>query len=626
MPDYVPADLVMQTSPTTGLVAFALAGTVQGFQTFAAAHAIGTVIPCRVKGIGGEWETGRYTLMDTPLRLERTAVVSSSNGNQPVNFSAGTKEIYETVLAADLVKMIRTDASAAGSVAGADSVVVIVNGVAKRVTVDALLTGVGAGGGAAPSDVAFSQAIPLTNTAGAYMASHTVAGPLTFTAAAGAVRGALAYLRLTADGVNLPNFAAFKEWGGSSGYDNRNGIVNQVQFFFDGADLFYTASQAVGATPVVPADTTAPTLTSPTSAPTGQTTGSGSVTTNEANGTLYYLATTNATETAATVKASGATLAITSAGSKAVTVAGLAASTTYCIHFVHRDAAGNDSARVSSASFTTSAAGDSTGPVLSAPTGTQTGSTTANGSVSTDEANGTLYRLASVNAVETAATIKAAALTTPVTATGAQAVSFTGLTASTTYYAHYVHPDATGNDSNVASSAAFTTAAAAESFVRIVSQIGLTESGTGPYAYVGTDAGTLATQQGVADKARQVGIDGHFTIKAEQLTGNNIIVGLQASATYTGYANIPIYLWQSGGKWAGAGGGTAGAVIAPINTDRVRFRWVGTTMYAEIARDADPANFTVVHTWGPVGAANKYFGFNMVSDAKFTIVDSSGLA
>jgi hypothetical protein len=111
-------------------------------------------------------------------------------------------------------------------------------------------------------------------------------------------------------------------------------------------------------------DTTAPTLSSPTSASTGSTTGSCSVTTIEATGTLYYLASVNATETATTVKASGATQAVTATGSQAVTVSGLTASTTYYLHYVHRDAAGNDSTVANSAAFVTAASSDSTAPTM----------------------------------------------------------------------------------------------------------------------------------------------------------------------------------------------------------------------------------------------------------------------
>lgn len=108
-----------------------------------------------------------------------------------------------------------------------------------------------------------------------------------------------------------------------------------------------------------------------------------------------------------------------------------------------------------------SAGGDVTAPVLTSPACAATGSTTASGSVSTDEGNGTLYRYASANAVESGATVKAAALTQVVSGTGSQAVSFTGLAPSTSYYAHYLHRDAAGNDSAVASSVQFTTDAAA---------------------------------------------------------------------------------------------------------------------------------------------------------------------
>lgn len=104
-------------------------------------------------------------------------------------------------------------------------------------------------------------------------------------------------------------------------------------------------------------------------------------------------------------------------------------------------------------------AGDTTPPTLTSPTGTQTGSTTGSGTVTTDEANGTLYSLATTNATETAATVKASGATQSISSTGSKSVSFTGLTPSTTYYAHYVHRDAAGNDSTVADSASFTTTA-----------------------------------------------------------------------------------------------------------------------------------------------------------------------
>jgi hypothetical protein len=101
---------------------------------------------------------------------------------------------------------------------------------------------------------------------------------------------------------------------------------------------------------------------------------------------------------------------------------------------------------------------DEDAPLLTTPTATATGATTASGSVTTNEGNGTLYYLVSTNATELVATVKAGS-SQAVTLDGAQGVSLTGLTAETAYYLHFVHTDASANDSLVASSSQFTTAA-----------------------------------------------------------------------------------------------------------------------------------------------------------------------
>lgn len=111
------------------------------------------------------------------------------------------------------------------------------------------------------------------------------------------------------------------------------------------------------------------------------------------------------------------------------------------------------------------AGGDTTAPALSSPTGTQTGQTTATIGVTTDEANGTLYSFVSTSPTPpSGSTLKAGtgavfANSQSITTTGAKTASATGLTAATTYYAHWLHSDAAGNDSTIATSASFTTAA-----------------------------------------------------------------------------------------------------------------------------------------------------------------------
>jgi hypothetical protein len=154
---------------------------------------------------------------------------------------------------------------------------------------------------------------------------------------------------------------------------------------------------------------------------------------------------------------SGSSWAATGSTGTSFTLSGLTAATPYS-GLVRAIDTSNLRSNALAFSFTTAAAPDTTAPTLSNPTASQTGQTTATGSVTTTEAGGTLYRLASRNATESVAAVKAGQ-SSAVAAAGAQAVSFTGLTAGTTYYGHFLHRDAAGNESAVANTAAFTTGA-----------------------------------------------------------------------------------------------------------------------------------------------------------------------
>lgn len=136
-----------------------------------------------------------------------------------------------------------------------------------------------------------------------------------------------------------------------------------------------------------PVDTIAPTLSGATDAATGQTTATASVTTDEANGTLWWVVTTSPTapggaqiragqnELGAAASASGS-VAITTIGVKTVTPTGLTADTQYYTHFLHRDAANNDSAVISADGFRTTAALALRGVALSASSTTDSTSFT----------------------------------------------------------------------------------------------------------------------------------------------------------------------------------------------------------------------------------------------------------
>lgn len=204
-------------------------------------------------------------------------------------------------------------------------------------------------------------------------------------------------------------------------------------------------------------DTTAPILSLATATATGSSSLAGTVTTNEGNGTLYYLASINSSETALTVKSSTLTQTVSASGLLTVAISGLEPSTSYYIHYLHRDVANNDSAVLSSSSVTTDGVADTTAPILSSASATQIGSYSASGSVTTDENNGTLYFLASTNVSEVSSVVKASPNSQMISAIGPQSVSVTGLSPSTTYYMHYLHRDVAGNDSAVLSTTGFDT-------------------------------------------------------------------------------------------------------------------------------------------------------------------------
>lgn len=280
----------------------------------------------------------------------------------------------------------------------------------------------------------------------------------------------------------------------------------------------------------VAGDSVAPILTSPTGTSTGSTTGTGTVSTDEGNGTLYYYASTNSSEAATTIKASGNSQAVSSTGIQNVSFNGLTDGETYYAHYVHDDSSSNESNVVSSTSFTT---GDATAPVLSLPTGAQSGENSATGTVTTDEDNGTLYHYVSLNAVETSATIKASGENQPVNAAGVQNVSYNGLNEGETYYYHFVQDDAAANESNVVSSASFTT----PSLAPVLSSAKGASSGST------TGSGNVITNEGNGTLHYYASLNPTETAATIKTSGNSQIVasigyqyvsfsGLTEGATY----------------------------------------------------------------------------------------------
>ena len=97
-------DRVKETTTTTGTGAVSLAGAVTGFETFAAG--IGnsnTVYYCIAHQDQAEFEVGLGTLDGDSSDLTRTTVISSSNSDSAVDFSAGTKDVFCTIPASKMV-------------------------------------------------------------------------------------------------------------------------------------------------------------------------------------------------------------------------------------------------------------------------------------------------------------------------------------------------------------------------------------------------------------------------------------------------------------------------------------------------------------------------------------------
>ena len=95
-------DRVKETSTTTGTGTFTLNGAETGFETFSTAigNANTTYYAISLRG-GSEFEVGLGTV--GAGTLARTTIISSSNSDNAVNFSAGTKDVFCTLPASKAV-------------------------------------------------------------------------------------------------------------------------------------------------------------------------------------------------------------------------------------------------------------------------------------------------------------------------------------------------------------------------------------------------------------------------------------------------------------------------------------------------------------------------------------------
>ena len=92
-------DRVKETSTTTGTGTINLAGAETGFETFVSGvGSTNTTFYAIELNSAGEFEVGIGTVTDaSPDTLSRDTVISSSNSDALVNFSAGTKTVFCTL-------------------------------------------------------------------------------------------------------------------------------------------------------------------------------------------------------------------------------------------------------------------------------------------------------------------------------------------------------------------------------------------------------------------------------------------------------------------------------------------------------------------------------------------------
>ncbi|MFA7290885.1 MAG: hypothetical protein WC023_01430 [Rhodocyclaceae bacterium] len=124
---HIIADMVKETSTTTGTGALTVAGALTGHRALSSVLAVGDTCFYTARGVDateaptGEWECGLGTYSGANT-LTRTTVLSSSNAGAAVSFSAGTKQVFISMpaaqvawarerLTADRTYYVRTDGS-----------------------------------------------------------------------------------------------------------------------------------------------------------------------------------------------------------------------------------------------------------------------------------------------------------------------------------------------------------------------------------------------------------------------------------------------------------------------------------------------------------------------------------
>jgi hypothetical protein len=103
-------DRVKETSTTTGTGTINLAGAETGYEGFVAGIGTGNTTYYAIElNSAGQWEVGIGTVTDAATdTLSRDTIITSSNSDSAVDFSAGTKNVFCTLPAKRTVSPVMT--------------------------------------------------------------------------------------------------------------------------------------------------------------------------------------------------------------------------------------------------------------------------------------------------------------------------------------------------------------------------------------------------------------------------------------------------------------------------------------------------------------------------------------
>jgi hypothetical protein len=233
---------------------------------------------------------------------------------------------------------------------------------------------------------------------------------------------------------------------------------------------------------------------------------------------------------------------------------------------------------------------DTTAPTLTSPTAIKTGSTTAMLGVTTDETNGTLYGVltltsstptkAQIKAGQNSAGAAAAYAFNQTVSVTAQSKSAAGLTVSTTYYAYYMHEDASGNQSNIPTVVSFTTDATGFSVLALPGLIGWYDASVAASMKT-TGGGTAINGQVVETWQDQSSAGNHLTVTAGNSAPTLNTTGMNTSFPTVVFNNTGPNGLSKSSYAIGTGNKLTAFVVATMAT--------GVLNYARLLAYTDPA-------------------------------------